>query len=154
MGQMKIFHLIGCPSLPGVAPGVAPRIVVFVLLESWDAIPRMEFRIPRMEVQIPRAALRIPWNPPRPPRMAFSLRDLDGRNRARVIAESLARVIAAIRITSVRWWSYLPPKNTEIGRQRPCVRCAAIRIARLAFIRLTFVPHGIAEWTARVDSVR
>ena len=34
---------------------------------------------------------------------------LDGRNRARVIAESLARVIAAIRITSVHWRSYLPP---------------------------------------------
>ena len=33
----------------GIAPGVAPRIVVFVLLESWDALPRMEFRIPRME---------------------------------------------------------------------------------------------------------
>ena len=30
---------------------------------------------------------------------------LDGRNRARVIAESLARVIAAIRITSVCWRS-------------------------------------------------
>ena len=37
--------------------------------------------------------------------------DLDGRNRARVIAESLARVIAAIRITSVRWRSYLPLKT-------------------------------------------
>ena len=33
---------------------------------------------------------------------------LDGRNRAIVIAESLARVIAAIRIASVRWRSYLP----------------------------------------------
>ena len=32
---------------------------------------------------------------------------LDGRNRAIVIAESLARVIAAIRITSVCWRSYL-----------------------------------------------
>ena len=38
----------GFPSIPGVAPGVAQRIV-FVLLKSWDAIPRMEFRIPRME---------------------------------------------------------------------------------------------------------
>ena len=35
------------------------------------------------------------------------LGSLDGRNRAIVIAESLARVIAAIRIASVRWWSYL-----------------------------------------------
>ena len=32
-------------------------------------------------------------------------------NRARVIAESLARVIAAIRIASVRWRSYLPRKH-------------------------------------------
>ena len=37
--------------------------------------------------------------------------DLDGRNRAIVIAESLARVIAAIRIASIRWRSYLPRKH-------------------------------------------
>ena len=80
-----------------------------------------------------------------------SLENLDGRNRAIVIAESLARVIAPIRIASVRWRTYLPP-NT-IGLHRPCVRCGAIRIARLAFIRLTFVPSGIAEWPARVDRV-
>ena len=36
---------------------------------------------------------------------------LDGRNRAIAIAESLARVIAAIRIASVRWRSDLPPKH-------------------------------------------
>ena len=35
----------------------------------------------------------------------------DGRNRAIVIAESLARVIAAIRITSVCLRSYLPLKH-------------------------------------------
>ena len=34
-----------------------------------------------------------------------SLCALDGRNRAIVIAELLARVIAAIRIASVRWRS-------------------------------------------------
>ena len=34
-----------------------------------------------------------------------------GRNRAIVIAESLARVIVAIRIASVRWRSYLSPKH-------------------------------------------
>ena len=33
---------------------------------------------------------------------------LDGRNRAIVFAESLARVVVAIRIASVRWRSYLP----------------------------------------------
>ena len=38
---------------------------------------------------------------------------LDGRNRARVIAESLARVLAAIRMASVRWSSYLPPIKTQ-----------------------------------------
>ena len=74
---------------------------------------------------------------------------LDGRNRAIVVAESLARVIVAIRIASVRWRSYLPPKHSH----RPCVRCAAIRIARLAFIRVVFIPRGTAEWPARVDRV-
>ena len=54
----------GFPSIPGIAPGVAPRIVVLVLFKSWDAIPRMELRIPR-----------IPRNSPRAPRMAFSLRE-------------------------------------------------------------------------------
>ena len=85
--------------------------------------------------------------------LARLLLNLEGRNRAIVIAESLARVIAAIRIASARWQSYLPPQNAEISPHRPCVRCAAARIARLAFIRLTFVPHGIAEWLARVDRV-
>ena len=33
---------------------------------------------------------------------------IDGRNHAIVIAEPLARVLAAIRIASVRWRSYLP----------------------------------------------
>ena len=83
-----------------------------------------------------------------------TLETLDGRNRAIVIAESLARVIAAIRIASVRWLSYLPPKNTEFGPRRPCVRCAAVRIARLAFVGVAFVPRGTAEWLARVDRVR
>ena len=36
---------------------------------------------------------------------------LDGRNRAIVIAKSLERVIAAIRITSIRWRSYLAQKH-------------------------------------------
>ena len=34
----------GFPSIPGIAPGVAPRIVVFVLLKSSAAIPRMGFK--------------------------------------------------------------------------------------------------------------
>ena len=39
---------------------------------------------------------------------------LDGRNRAIVIAESLARIITAIQITSVRWRSYLPLKTQRV----------------------------------------
>ena len=66
----------GFPSIPGIAPGVAPRILVFVLFKSWDAIPRMDFRIPRMEFLIPRVAPTIAWNSPRAPRMAFMLREL------------------------------------------------------------------------------
>ena len=66
---------VGPPWIPGIAPGVAERIEVFVLLKSWDAIPRIEFRIPRMEFRIPRAVPRTPWNSPRAPRMAFSLRE-------------------------------------------------------------------------------
>ena len=73
-GQMKIFR-VGFAAIPGIAPRVAPRIVAFVLIKSWEAIPRMEFRIPRMEFPIPRAAPRIPRNSPRAPRMALSLRE-------------------------------------------------------------------------------
>ena len=73
-GQMKIFRA-GSRQFRGIAPRVAPRIVGFVLIKSWEAIPRMEFRIPRMEFPIPRAAPRIPRNSPRAPRMAFSLRE-------------------------------------------------------------------------------
>ena len=39
---------------------------------------------------------------------------LDGRNRAIVITESLAWVIAAIRITSAHWRSYLPLKTQNL----------------------------------------
>ena len=74
-----------------------------------------------------------------------------GRNRAIVITESPARVVAAIRITSVRWQSYLLLINTEFGPRRPCVRCTAVRITRLAFIGVVFVPRGLAEWPVRVD---
>ena len=37
---------------------------------------------------------------------------------------------------------------------RHCVRCPAIRITRLAFIRATFVPRGAAEGPARVGRAR
>ena len=39
---------------------------------------------------------------------------LAGRIRAIVIAESLARVIAAIQVASVRWSSYFPPKTQDL----------------------------------------
>ena len=44
---------------------------------------------------------------------------LDGRNliHAIVIAESLARVIAVIRIASVRWQSYLRPKHRNYSSE-------------------------------------
>ena len=66
---------------------------------------------------------------------------LDGRKSlALVLAESLARVVAAVRITGVLWRSYLPP-NTGLSPYGPCLRCAAIRIARLAFIHAACVPR-------------
>ena len=49
----------------------------------------------------------------------------------------------------------IPSENTEFGRRRPCVRCCiAIRIARLVFVGVVFVPRGTAEWLTRVDCVR
>ena len=54
--------------------------------------------------------------------------------------ESLARV-----------GSHVSPQNPEIGPRRPCVRCAAFEITRLASIRL---PRGTAEWLAKVGRVR
>ena len=66
---------------------------------------------------------------------------LDGRNRWIVIAEPLARVIAETLVTTCVGSQISPPqKNTEVGPHRP--------------IRLAFVPHGIAEWPAKVDRVR
>ena len=44
-----------------------------------------------------------------PPHTTRAVISLDGWDRAIVMAESLARVIAAIRVTSVHWRSYLPP---------------------------------------------
>ena len=77
---------------------------------------------------------------------------IDGRNRAIVIAESLASL--SLRFESLAFvGGHISPQNTEISPHRPCVRCAAIRIARLAFIHLRFVPRGIAEWRARLGCV-
>ena len=56
-----------------------------------------------------------------------SLIVLDGRNCARLIAESLAIVIAVIRITSVRWRSYLLPKTQKLALIDPAF--VALRFA-------------------------
>ena len=42
---------------------------------------------------------------------------------------------------------------TEIGPHRPCPRYVAIRMARLAFIRVALFPRAIAERNGRVDRV-
>ena len=54
--------------------------------------------------------------------------NLDGRNRAIVIAESLARVIAAIRIASVRWRSYLLLKTQKLVLADPAFVLPAIGV--------------------------
>ena len=54
---------------------------------------------------------------------------LDGRNRAIVIAESLERVIAAIRVASVRWQSYLPPKHRNQSSQALRLLCCDLNRA-------------------------
>ena len=71
--------------------------------------------------------------------------NLNGQNGAIVIAESLARVIAAIQIASACWWSYAAPQNIEISPHTPCVCCAAIRIIPLRAQRLknSRSPSGI-----------
>ena len=80
---------------------------------------------------------------------------LAGRNRATaVITESLAQSYRCDSQLLAFVGGHISLENTEINPHRLCVRCAAIRIARLAFIRLTFVPHGTAEWLARVGRVR
>ena len=52
---------------------------------------------------------------------------LEGRNCAIVIAELLARVIAAIRIASVRWRSYSPPPKHSDSNRAIGVRSFNIR---------------------------
>ena len=45
------------------------------------------------------------------------------------------------------------PQNTEMSPHRPCVCCAVIRIARLVFIRVVFVPRGTAEWPRELTAI-
>ena len=79
---------------------------------------------------------------------------LDGRNRAIVITESLARFIAAIRVTSVPWRSYLPLKTHYLVLLDPEFVALRFESRDLAFVGVVFVPRGTAEWLARVDCVR
>ena len=51
--------------------------------------------------------------------IGLSVNSLDGRNRAIVIAESLARGIAAIRIASVRWQSHISPTAQKLDLTEP-----------------------------------
>ena len=77
---------------------------------------------------------------------------LDGRNRAIVIAETLAIVIAAIQITSVRWRSYLPLKTHKlvlVGRAFVALRfesCHWLSLVQYSFhVELW---NGLRELTA------
>ena len=65
-------------------------------------------------------------SPAKSGKVGQSLANLDGRNRARVIAESLARVVTAIRINSARWRSNLPLKTQNLVLVDPAF--AALRL--------------------------
>ena len=83
-----------------------------------------------------------PWE--RPPPLAISL---DGRNRTIVIAELLARVIAAIRITSVRWRPHLPQHLTDLAFVVPRFESRDWR----SFVEHSFhveLQNGLRELTA------
>ena len=80
--------------------------------------------------------------------------NLDGRNRARVVAESLARVIAAIRITSVRWRSYFPLKTQNLVLVDPAFVALRFESRDRRTLGVVFFPRGPAEWPARVDPDR
>ena len=78
---------------------------------------------------------------------------LDERHRERVIAESLARVIAAIRIASVRWRSYISPKPwNESSQTLRSSRCDSDRA--IGVHSCSILSTWTAECLARVDRVR
>ena len=56
------------------------------------------------------------------------------RNIAAFIAESLGRVIAAIRVTSIHWWSYLPPNQEDWSSLTLCLlRCGSLLLGKVKF---------------------
>ena len=73
--------------------------------------------------------------------------------------ESYRRIASESYRRDLNHWRSLavisPSKRTEINPHRPCVRCAAIRTARLVFIRVAFIQnHSTWNCTAqRIDLV-
>ena len=72
----------------------------------------------------------------------------------RLLSQNRQRELSLQFASPVLVGGHISLEYTETSPHRPCVRCAAIRIARSALIRVAFVPHEIAAWPARVDSVR
>ena len=71
---------------------------------------------------------------------------LDGRNRAIVLAEPLARVIAAIRIASVCWRSYLPPKHrNESSQTLRSLCCDSNRAIGVHSFNIRSMRNGLRE---------
>ena len=72
--------------------------------------------------------IRTPPNGPNRHGPSSSLSNLDGRSRAIVITEPLARVmIIPPRFKSLAFiGGHISAKYAEIGPRRPCVRCVAI----------------------------
>ena len=66
-----------------------------------------------------------------------------------VITKSLARVMAAIRIASVCWQSYLPPKHRNWSSETlHSLRCDSNRAIGVHSFNIR------STWLARVDRVR
>ena len=79
---------------------------------------------------------------------------LDGAKSRKSYRRIARRVIAAIRITSVRWRSFLPLKTQNLVLVDPAFVALRFELRDLVFIGVVFVPRGPAKWPARVDSVR
>ena len=130
--------------------------VVFLVLRGYvcvnDRPGRSDFRNQRFEPDTEESAVNAEV-PLTPLWSKTKVWNLGGRNRAIVITESLARVIAAIRITGVRWRSYLPLKAQKYVLVDPAF--VALRFEwRIGVHWCSIRSTWIAEWPARVDRVR
>ena len=92
--------------------------------------------------------------------LQIQLSILDGQNRAIVVAESIARVIAAIRITGIRLLSYLFPKHRHsiwsLETLRS-LRCAVESRDWRACVQHSFhmeLRKGLRELTAFTEHLR